>query len=194
MRASAPWGRRPVGGALAPVADHRLGIWGLVRSGVWNSRMACLGLAGKEGITLERRDARGLTFSAATPARVMQPGISKRGKQNWHMAQPLRDGVRAAPSRILQSPITPPLRPPARAIPGRTLLEGKAQVGSRASPQLQGTSPGSRWGLLAVPVPVQPRGRPGEAAGGDGTQGPHRHHREGAGGGLIPPPGFGPWG
>jgi hypothetical protein len=70
------WGRRPVGGALAPVADHRLGIWGLIGSGVWVSRMTCLG-PGRKGmeITSGRRDARGLSFSVVIPARVMQPKI-----------------------------------------------------------------------------------------------------------------------
>jgi len=37
-------------------------------------------------ITSGRRDARGLTFSVVIPARVMQPGISTRRKQNWRMA------------------------------------------------------------------------------------------------------------
>jgi hypothetical protein len=82
-----PTGRRPVGGALAPVADHRLGIWGLIRSGVCGSRIACLG-PGRKGleITSGRRDARGLTFSVVIPARVMQPKIEERGNQKWHMA------------------------------------------------------------------------------------------------------------
>lgn len=35
-------GRRPVGGALAPVTDHRLGIWGKTWSGVFCSGMVCL--------------------------------------------------------------------------------------------------------------------------------------------------------
>jgi hypothetical protein len=65
----APWG-----GALAPVADLSLGIWGSIGSGVCGSRVACLG-PGREGkeITSGRRDARGLTFSVVIPARVMQP-------------------------------------------------------------------------------------------------------------------------
>jgi hypothetical protein len=41
--------RRPVGGAFAPVADHDLGIWGLLRSGVCDSRIACLG-PGRKGM------------------------------------------------------------------------------------------------------------------------------------------------
>ena len=51
------------------------------------SRMPCLG-PGREGmgITSLGRDAQGLTFSAVIPARVMQPGESTRGKQNWRIA------------------------------------------------------------------------------------------------------------
>ena len=37
-------------------------------------------------ITSARRDARSLTFSIVIPARVMQPGVSTRGKQNWRIA------------------------------------------------------------------------------------------------------------
>jgi hypothetical protein len=82
-----PAGRRPVGGALAPVADLNLGIWGSIGSGVCFSRIARLG-PDREGmgITSPGRDARGLTFSAVIPARVMQPGDSTRGKQNWRLA------------------------------------------------------------------------------------------------------------
>ena len=57
------------------------------RSGVCGSRMTCLG-PGREGkeITSGRRDAQGLTFSVVIPARVLQPGVSTRGKQNWRIA------------------------------------------------------------------------------------------------------------
>ena len=76
-----------MGGALAPVVDHRPGIWGSIGSGVCGSRMPCLG-PGREGmgITSGRRDAQGLTFSVVIPTRVMQPGGSTRGKQNWRIA------------------------------------------------------------------------------------------------------------
>ena len=82
-----PTGRRPVGGALAPVADLSLGIWDPIGSGVCGSRVACLG-PGREGmgITSGRRDARSLTFSVVIPAQVMQPGISTRGKRNGRIA------------------------------------------------------------------------------------------------------------
>ena len=87
MRIPWPTGRRPVGGALAPVADHRLGIWGLIGSGVSGSRMTCLGprRKGRE-ITPGRRGARGLTCSVVIPARVMQPKIEERGNQKWRLA------------------------------------------------------------------------------------------------------------
>jgi hypothetical protein len=79
--------RRPVGGALAPACDHRLGIWGSIGSGVCGSRVACLGPGRKGmGITSGRRDARGLTFSVVITARVLQPGVSTRGKQKWRIA------------------------------------------------------------------------------------------------------------
>ncbi|SBO43097.1 protein of unknown function [Cyanobium sp. NIES-981] len=57
------------------------------RSGVCCSRMTCLG-PGREGreITSGRRDARGLTFSVVIPTRVMQPGVSTRGKQNGRIS------------------------------------------------------------------------------------------------------------
>jgi hypothetical protein len=76
-----------VGGALAPVADHRPGISGWIGSGVCGSRMTCLG-PGREGkeITSGRRDAQGLTFSVVIPVRDLQPGVSTRGKQNWPIA------------------------------------------------------------------------------------------------------------
>ncbi len=83
-----PTGRRPVGGALAPVADLSLGIWGSIGSGVCGSRIACLG-PGRKGmeITSGRRDARGLTFSLVIPDRVMQPGVSTHRNQKWRMTR-----------------------------------------------------------------------------------------------------------
>ena len=73
-------------GAFAPV-EAVLSSHEGCRSGVCGSRIACLG-PGREGmgITSLGRDARGLTFSAVIPARVQQPGVSTRGKQNWRIA------------------------------------------------------------------------------------------------------------
>ena len=57
------------------------------RSGVCGSRMTCLG-PGREGkeITSGRRDAQGLTFSVVISTRVLLPGVSTRGNQNWRIA------------------------------------------------------------------------------------------------------------
>ena len=101
-----------------------------------------------------------MTFSAVIPARVMQPEVSTRGKQNWRialscygMAFALRHRVHLAVGQPLQS-LAPPLCAPARVIPGRTLLEGEGRVGSRASPQLQITPNGQWWWAFEVPVAV----------------------------------------
>ena len=75
-----------MGGAFAPVAAVLSSHEGC-RSGVCGSRIACLGPGRKGmGITSLGRDARGLTFSAVIPARVMQPEVSTRGKQKWRIA------------------------------------------------------------------------------------------------------------
>ena len=79
--------RRPGSGALAPVADHGLGIWGPIRSGVCDSGISCHGPGRRgQGITSGRRDARGLTALVVIPARVMQPGIGQDANQRWHVA------------------------------------------------------------------------------------------------------------
>ena len=76
----APWGAPSCCGGhlLIPRTAGRMSV---------ASRMTCLG-PGREGmgITSLGRDAQGLTFSVVIPARVMQPGGSTRGKQNWHIA------------------------------------------------------------------------------------------------------------
>jgi hypothetical protein len=79
--------KAPRGGRLSTGRGSSPGIWGSIGSGVCGSRMTCLG-PGREGmgITSQGRDARGLTFSAVIPARVMQPEVSTRGKQNWRIA------------------------------------------------------------------------------------------------------------
>ena len=81
----------PGRGALAPVADAQPGMSDAIRSGVvlfHRCPVYCcteafgLGLAGKESVTAQGRDARGLTFLEATVGRVMQPSFqtSKRRK------------------------------------------------------------------------------------------------------------------
>ncbi|MEY3930946.1 MAG: hypothetical protein RLZZ516_2656 [Cyanobacteriota bacterium] len=120
-----------------------------------DSRMPCLG-PGREGkeITFGRRDARGLTFSAVIPARVLQPGISTRGEQSWRIAL-CGYGMTLAPRHRVHLVCVASLA----VIPGRTLLEGRVRVGSRASPQLQGKPLFSwRW-PAGVPVPVPAKTR-----------------------------------
>ena len=77
----------PARGALAPVADAQPGISDAIRSGVILFHGCPVwGLAGKESVTAQGRDARGLTFPEVTDGRVMQPSFhtSKYGK--WHIA------------------------------------------------------------------------------------------------------------
>ena len=109
------------------------------------------------GITFGRRDAQGLTFSVVIQTRVMQPGDVMGGKQNWRIAL-CSYGMAFAPCHLIHSDETfaPPLRAPARVIPGRTLVEGEGRVGYRASPQLQSTPLFRRRWLSAVPIPVPP--------------------------------------
>jgi hypothetical protein len=153
-----PAGRRPVGGALAPVADHRLGIWGLTdRVSVFHA-WPVWGLAGKgwdhvSGKRCSRLDLHGCNPGPGYAAR----DLNTQGTKLAYGSLRLRDGVRAAPSssqvvsRIFSAP---PLWAPARVIPGRTLLEGEGRVGYRASSQLQSTPPFRLKRLPGVPVPV----------------------------------------
>ena len=103
------------------------------RSGVCGSRMTCLG-PGREGmgITSLGRDARGLTFSAVIPARVMQPEVSTRGKQNWRIALCCYGMTLAPRHRVHRLCVASlaHLRCAHRlgVFPGRTLLEGEGRV------------------------------------------------------------------
>jgi len=142
-----------VEGDLAPVAvvtsSHQL----LPISGVCGSRMTCLllrrslrlgpGRKGKE-ITSGRRDARGLTFSVVIPARVMQPEVSTRGKQNWRLALCCY-GMTFAPRHRVHR----------LCVASLAHLRYVHRLGcSRASPQLQSTPLFSwRW-PAGVPVSV----------------------------------------
>jgi hypothetical protein len=121
-----PTGRRPVGGALAPVTDHGPGIWGRTRSGVCGSRIACQGLAGKEGDHVWEKRCSGLDLLGCDPG----PGYAARvfNLRETELAYGslrLRDGVRATSSSsrwVCRISGAPPLFAPARVIPGRTLL------------------------------------------------------------------------
>jgi hypothetical protein len=82
--AQLPWDKGAPGrGALAPVADARPGRSDAIRSGViWVEGYPVVGLAGKESVTAQGRDARGLTFLEVTVGRTIQPSFytSKRRK------------------------------------------------------------------------------------------------------------------
>ena len=97
--------------------------------------MICLG-PGREGreITSGRRDARGLTFSAVIPARVLQPEVSTRGNQNGPIALCGYE-MTLAPRHHIQ------------------MLEGEGRVGSQASPQLQRTPLSAGCGPLECLFP-----------------------------------------
>jgi hypothetical protein len=147
-----------VGGALAPVADHRLGIWGLTdRVSVFHA-WPVWGLAGKGWDHVSGKRCSGLDLLGCDPG----PGyaardLNTRGTELAYRSLRLRDGVRAAPSssRLMPRMLgVPPLCAPARVIPGRTLLEGEGRVGYRASPQLQSTPLFRLQRLPGVPVPV----------------------------------------
>jgi hypothetical protein len=91
------------------------------------------------------------------PARVMQPEVSTRGKQNWRIAL-CSYGMTFAPRHHVHLCVSNRLCTSAvrtgSVLPGRTLLEGEGRVGSRASSQLQRTLLFSwRW-PAGVPVPV----------------------------------------
>jgi hypothetical protein len=160
-----PTGRRPVGGALAPVADLNLGILGSIGSGVCDFTRRLSGAwQGRNGDHVSGKRCSGLDLLGCDPG----PGYAARGfntreTELVYRSLRLRDGVLAAPP---SSPVVcrivgaPPLRAPARVIPGRTLGEGEGRVGSRASPQLQSTPSGRWWRLLGGPVPVPPKTQP----------------------------------
>lgn len=156
---SRPFKRRPVGGALAPVAtstsshkvcrsgvcgctDHLSGAWQeRNRDHVWEKRCSRLDLLGCDlGSGYAAQDLRMLESELA------------------YCSLRLRADVHAAPasSQDLDCPIAPPLCAPARVIPGRSLLEGEGRVGYRASPQLQNRPLFRRRWLSAVPIPVHP--------------------------------------
>lgn len=153
-----PSRKAPRGGALAPVADHRLGIWGLTdRVSVFHA-WPVWGLAGKGWDHVSGKSCSGLDLLGCDPG----PGyvardLNTRGTELAYRSLRLRDGVRAAPSssRLMPRMLgVPPLCAPARVIPGRTLLEGEGRVGYRASPQLQSTPLFRLQRLPEVPVPV----------------------------------------
>jgi hypothetical protein len=107
--------RRPVGGASAPACDHRLGIWGLIGSGVCGSRMTCpllrrslrLGPGRiRNGDHVSGKRCSGLDLPGCDPG----SGYAARGINTWgtelaYRSLLIRDDVRAAPPSSLE-PIT----------------------------------------------------------------------------------------
>ena len=153
-----PTERRPVGGALAPVAAVTSSHQGLPVGCLWFTYDLSWAWQGREGDHVwekrcSRLDLLGCDLDPGTAAR----GVNTRESELAYRSLRLRDDARAASS---SSPVVcrivgaPPLCAPARVIPGRTLWEGEGRVGSRASPQVQSTPSGRWWRLLGGPVPV----------------------------------------
>ena len=147
-------------GALAPVAavtsSHQelpVGCLLFTRrlSGAWQ---------GRKGDHVWEKRCSGLDLLGCDPGSgYAARELRTRESELAYRSVRLRDDVRAASS---SSPLVcgivgaPPLCPPARVIPGRTLLEGEGRVGYRASPQLQSTPLFRRRWHSAVPIPVPP--------------------------------------
>ena len=151
--------RRPVGGALAPVAavtsSHKVcrsGVWGFTNdlSGAWQER--------NRNHVWEKRCSRLDLLGCDLSSGYAAQDLRTRGTELAYCSLRLRADVHAAPASSLElaCPIAPPLCAPARVIPGRTLVEGEGRVGYRASPQLQSTPLFRRRWHSAVPIPVPP--------------------------------------
>ena len=155
-----PTERRPVEGALAPVAAVNSSHQGLPvgclwfthdLSGTWQER--------KGDHVCEKRCSRLDLLGCDPGSGYAARGFKRRGTELAYRSLQLRDEARAASSRSLvvcRIVGAPPLCAPARVIPGRTLWEGEGRVGSRASPQLQSTPLFRGWWPVGVPVPVPP--------------------------------------
>jgi hypothetical protein len=153
-----PTGRRPVGGALAPVAAVTSSHQGLPVGCLWFTHDLSWAWQGRNGDHVSgkrcsRLDLLGCDPGSGTAAR----GFNTLETELAYRSLPLRDDARAAsPSSPCVCRIVgaPPLCAPAPVFPGRTLVEGEGRVGSRASPQVQSTPLFSwRW-AAGVPVPV----------------------------------------
>lgn len=146
-----PTGRRPVGGALAPVAAVNSSHQGLPVGCLWFTHALSGAWQGRKGDHVwekrcSRLDLLGCDPGSGYPA--LRFNTREIGLAYGSLL--LRDDARAAsPSSPVVCRIVgaPPLYAPARVIPGRTLLEGEGRVGCRASPQLQNTPSGPWWGL-----------------------------------------------
>jgi hypothetical protein len=163
-----PWptGRRPVGGALAPVAAVTSSHQGLP--------VGCLSFThdlstaaqkpsawawqGRKGDHVWEKRCSRLDLLGCDPGSgYATQEVRTRETELAYRSLLLRDDARAAsPSSPVVCRIVgaPPLCAPARVIPGRTLLENEGRVGSRASPQLQSTPFFRRRRPAGVPLPV----------------------------------------
>jgi hypothetical protein len=155
-----PTGRRPVRGALAPVAAVSSSHQELPVGCLWFTRCLSGAWQGRNGDHVWEKRCSGLDLLGCDPGSGYAAlDVRTRESEVACGSLLLRDDARAtSPSSPVVCRIVgaPPLCAPARVIPGRTLLEGEGRVGSRASPQLQST-PFFRWQWPAgVPVPVPP--------------------------------------
>jgi hypothetical protein len=153
-----PTGRRPVGGALAPVAAVTSSHQGLPVGCLWFTHDLSGAWHGRKGDHVWEKRCSGLDLLGCDPGSgYAARGFNTRETELASRSLLLRDDVRAAsPSSPVVCRIVgaPPLCAPARVLPGRTLVEGEGRVGFRASPQLQSTPLFSwRW-PAGVPLPV----------------------------------------
>jgi len=149
-----------VGGALAPVAAVTSSHQGLPVGCLWFTHDLSGAWLGRKGDHVWEKRCSGLDLLGCDPGSgCATQDVRTRETELAYRSLRLRDDARAAsPSSPVVCRIVgaPPLCPPARVLPGRTLVEGEGRVGSRASPQVQST-PLFRWWLPAgVPVPVPP--------------------------------------
>jgi hypothetical protein len=129
-----PTGRRPARGALAPVAAVTSSHQGLPVGCLWFTRRLSGPWQGRKGDHVWEKRCSGLDLLGCDPGSgTAARELRTREIELAYRSLQLRDDARAAPSR---SPVVcrfvgvPPLRAPARVIPGRTLLEGEGWVGS----------------------------------------------------------------
>ena len=153
-----PTGRRPVGGALAPVAAATSSHQGLPVGCLWFTNDLSGAWQGRKGDHVwEKRCSRLDLLSCDPGPGTAARGFNTREAELAYRSLLLRDDARAAsPSSPVVCRIVgaPPLCAPARVLPGRTLVEGEGRVGSRASPQVQSTPFFSWLWPAGVPVPV----------------------------------------
>ncbi len=153
-----PTGRRPVGGALAPVAAVTSSHQGLPVGCLWFTHDLSGAWQGRNGDHVSGKRCSGLDLLGCDPSSgTAVRGFNTGETELAYRSLLLRDGIRAVPSSspfVCRIVGAPPLCAPARVLPGRTLVEGEGRVGSRASPQLQITPSDHWWLAIEVPVPA----------------------------------------